>query len=97
MFFPFRQIVFVYTFSGVSIHAVQRMYFSCFSLQVHILNAKTEAFMRRLLPLTLLLLLPKLALLCAIAAGIAGIVFLVAVHGTRKVWHNMMEEQSRPL
>ena len=45
----------------------------------------------------LLLLLPTLALVCAIAAGIAGIVFLVAVHGTRKAWHNMMDEQSRPL
>ena len=45
---------------------------------------------------TVLMIVPALALLCAVIAGITGIVFLVAVHGTRKAWRNMLYEQSQP-
>ncbi len=44
----------------------------------------------------LLMIVPAIALVCLIAAAVAGIVFLVAVHGTRKAWRNMIYEQSNP-
>ena len=43
-----------------------------------------------------LLIVPAIALICALTAGITAIVFLVAVHGTRKAWRNMLCEQSIP-
>ena len=45
---------------------------------------------------TLLMIVPALALLCAVIACITGIVFLVAVHGTRKAYRQMLIEQSQP-
>ena len=44
----------------------------------------------------LLVILPVLALICILVAAITGIVFLVAIHGTRKAWRNMADEQSKP-
>lgn len=44
----------------------------------------------------LLILLPVLALVCVLVAAVTGIVFLVAVHGTRKAWRSMVDEQSNP-
>ena len=44
----------------------------------------------------ILTILPALALLCAVIACITGIVFLVAVHGTRKAYRQMLIEQSQP-
>ena len=44
----------------------------------------------------LLVILPVLALVCVLVAAITGIVFLVAIHGTRKAWRNMVDEQSKP-
>ena len=43
-----------------------------------------------------LLIVPVIALVCALVAGVTAIVFLVAVHGTRKAWRNMLYEQSKP-
>ena len=43
-----------------------------------------------------LLIVPVLALLCVLVAAVTGILFLVAVHGTRKAWQNMLHEQSNP-
>lgn len=45
----------------------------------------------------LLMIVPQIAVICVIAAAVAGIFFLVAIHGTRKAWRNMMDEQSLPL
>ena len=45
---------------------------------------------------TLLMIVPALALLCAVVACITGIVFLVAIHGTRKAYRQMLIEQSHP-
>jgi len=45
----------------------------------------------------LLVIVPVLALICVLVATITGIVFLVAVNGTRKAWKNMLYEQSKPL
>ena len=44
----------------------------------------------------LLTIVPVLALVCVVAAAVTGIVFLVAIHGTRKAWRNMLHEQSNP-
>ena len=44
----------------------------------------------------LLTILPALALVCAVLTGITGIVFLIAIHDTRKAWHNMLYEQGKP-
>ena len=44
----------------------------------------------------LLLILPALAAICVLVAAISAILFLVAVHGTRKAWRNMVDEQSKP-
>ena len=44
----------------------------------------------------LLVIVPALALGCATAAGFAVIFFLIALHGTRKAWQNMLYEQSKP-
>ena len=43
-----------------------------------------------------LLILPVLAALCLVITAVSYIVFLVAVHGTRKAYHNMIAEQSKP-
>lgn len=43
-----------------------------------------------------LLIVPVVALVCVLVAAVAGIVFLVAVHKTRKAYHNMIAEQSKP-
>ena len=43
-----------------------------------------------------LLIFPVLAVLCGLVAAVTGILFLVAVHGTRKAWRNMVDEQSKP-
>ncbi len=40
---------------------------------------------------------PVIALALSLVAAIATIVFLVAVHKTRKAWQNMLCEQSKPL
>ena len=45
---------------------------------------------------TVLMIVPALALLCTVIACITGIVFLVAVHGTRKAYRQMLIEQSQP-
>ena len=42
-----------------------------------------------------LLIVPVLALVCILVAAVTGIMFLVAVHGTRKAWQNMLHEQSK--
>ena len=44
----------------------------------------------------ILTILPALAVVCVLLAAITGIVFLVAIHGTRKAWRNMLHEQSNP-
>ena len=44
----------------------------------------------------LLTILPVLALVCVLIAAVTGIVFLVAIHSTRKAWKNMLDEQSKP-
>ena len=43
-----------------------------------------------------LLIVPVVAVVCALVAAVAGIVFLVAVHKTRKAYHHMIAEQSKP-
>ena len=43
-----------------------------------------------------LLIVPVIALVCVLVACVTGIIFLVAVHGTRKAWRNMLYEQSKP-
>ena len=43
-----------------------------------------------------LLIGPVIALVCVLVAAVTGIIFLVAVHGTRKAWRNMLDEQSKP-
>lgn len=43
-----------------------------------------------------LLIVPVVAFICVLVAAVAGIVFLVAVHKTRKAYHNMIAEQSKP-
>ena len=43
-----------------------------------------------------LLIVPVIALVCVLVAAVTGIIFLVAVHGTRKAWRNMLDEQSKP-
>ena len=43
-----------------------------------------------------LLIVPAVAVVCIIATAVASIVFLVAVHKTRKAWQNMLYEQSKP-
>ena len=44
----------------------------------------------------LLAVFPVLALVCVLVAAVTGIMFLVAIHGTRKAWRNMLAEQSKP-
>ena len=44
----------------------------------------------------LLLTLPAVALVCVLAAAVAGIVFLAAIHRTRKAYRQMLIEQSKP-
>lgn len=44
----------------------------------------------------LLVIVPVLALICVLVATITSIVFLVAIHSTRKAWKNMLDEQSKP-
>ena len=43
-----------------------------------------------------LLIVPVVAVVCALVAAVAGIVFLVAIHKTRKAYHHMIAEQSQP-
>ena len=43
-----------------------------------------------------LIIVPVAAVLCILVAAVTGIMFLVAVHGTRKAWQNMLDEQSKP-
>ena len=44
----------------------------------------------------LLVVFPVLAVVCALVVAVVGIFFLVAVHGARKAWRNMLCEQSKP-
>lgn len=44
----------------------------------------------------LLLIVPVVAVICIIAAAVAGIVFLLAVHRTGKAYADMLYEQGKP-
>ena len=44
----------------------------------------------------LLLIVPVLAVICVLVIAVVDIFFLIAVHGTRKAWQNMLREQSKP-
>ena len=44
----------------------------------------------------LLTLLSALALVCTVLLAVTGIAFLIAIHGTRKAWRAMLDEQSKP-
>lgn len=44
-----------------------------------------------------LMVVPVVAVVCILVAAVAGIVFLVAVHRTRKAYRNMRYEFSKPL
>lgn len=44
-----------------------------------------------------LMIVPVVALICVVVAAVAGIVFLVAVHRTRKAYRDMLYELSKPL